>query len=238
MSRTSRLRRAPPIGPPSASFRSLVLATLCFFSLIAAFIGVTSFGGSSSSSNNNNKHNNLKNNNSHNTKMTKVRFDTPQEIPDDIVHLDAILVLGGGVPKSMDEPPIFTQRRCDDAAQVVQRRDDNNNNASSKGLPILCLSAGTAHLPQFISQDGLPVWEATSSAAYLLSKYADLIDKSQVYVETTSYDTISNAFFARTSFTDISGWRKLLVITNEVCLFVICCYSCVCVCGHENAALL
>eukprot|EP00554_Chaetoceros_debilis_P012915 CAMPEP_0194114932 /NCGR_PEP_ID=MMETSP0150-20130528/21949_1 /TAXON_ID=122233 /ORGANISM="Chaetoceros debilis, Strain MM31A-1" /LENGTH=189 /DNA_ID=CAMNT_0038805279 /DNA_START=415 /DNA_END=981 /DNA_ORIENTATION=- len=36
-----------------------------------------------------------------------------------------------------------------------------------------------------------------------------------VYAETTSYDTISNAFFARTSFCDLVGWKKLLIITSE-----------------------
>lgn len=38
---------------------------------------------------------------------------------------------------------------------------------------------------------------------------------NDVYAETTSYDTISNAFFARTSFCDLVGWKKLLIITSE-----------------------
>ena len=42
------------------------------------------------------------------------------------------------------------------------------------------------------------------------------VDEDRLFVETTSYDTISNAFYARTSFTDVTGWRKLLVVTNEV----------------------
>ena len=33
-------------------------------------------------------------------------------------------------------------------------------------------------------------------------------------VETTSYDTISNAYFARSSHTDVIGWKRLLVVTN------------------------
>eukprot|EP00591_Stephanopyxis_turris_P002501 CAMPEP_0195513792 /NCGR_PEP_ID=MMETSP0794_2-20130614/5364_1 /TAXON_ID=515487 /ORGANISM="Stephanopyxis turris, Strain CCMP 815" /LENGTH=255 /DNA_ID=CAMNT_0040641893 /DNA_START=250 /DNA_END=1017 /DNA_ORIENTATION=- len=91
----------------------------------------------------------------------------------------------------------------------------NNDHESSASSPvILCLSAGTAHLPQLMSaHDGLPVWESTASAAYLLETRN--VPKSHVYAETTSYDTISNAFFARTSFTDVAGWNKLLVVTNE-----------------------
>jgi hypothetical protein len=97
-------------------------------------------------------------------------------------------------------------KRCDAAAQVYQQ--------SQKAPAILCLSAGTAHMPQLLSVDGLPVWESTSSATYLLDKLN--IPPKDVFVETTSYDTISNAYFARTSFTDVIGWKRLLIITNEV----------------------
>ena len=79
-------------------------------------------------------------------------------------------------------------------------------------LPIICLSAGTAHVPQLLGKDGLPIWESTSCAAYLANKHKL---SRNVYVETTSYDTIGNAFFTRTSFTDINQWKNLLVVTNE-----------------------
>lgn len=99
-------------------------------------------------------------------------------------------------------------------------------------MPILCLSAGTAHLPQLLSADGLPIWESTACAAYILStannnnnssdnnstatktKTIDIPPES-IYVETSSYDTIGNAFFARTTHTEFKDWRKLLIITNE-----------------------
>ena len=143
-------------------------------------------------------------------------------------QVDAILILGGGVPSALDEPPVYVQQRCDDAAAVI---------AKIVPTPILCLSAGTAHLPQLMSADGRPIWEATSSAAYLAKAHGI---QDQVYVETTSFvslrddlcclgfrffflthqtvckDTIGNAYFARTSHTDIVGWRRLLVVTNHV----------------------
>ena len=132
-------------------------------------------------------------------------------------HVDAIVVLGGGRPTSLDEPPIYVQRRCDDAAALVKRYQalksfNKRKKEMSETLPILCLSAGTAHLPQLLAADGLPIWEATSSAAYLDKKHGI---KEQIYVETTSYDTIGNAFFARVSHTDINGWRRLLIVTND-----------------------
>jgi uncharacterized SAM-binding protein YcdF (DUF218 family) len=133
-------------------------------------------------------------------------FQNPADIPDSLLRsLDVVFVLGGGAPSSLDLPPVYTQRRCDDAARVVERKP---------ALPILCLSAGTAHVPQLLSPAGLPIWESTASAAYLQAKYPSI---RNVYVETTSYDTIGNAFFARTSHADIAGWKQILIVTNEVC---------------------
>jgi len=123
--------------------------------------------------------------------------------------IDAILVLGGGVPESIDEPPIYVIERCKVAANIFNALSDNTNRAPN----IVTLSAGTAHLAQLLSPEGLPIWESTASAGYLINTLG--IDKSKIFVETTSYDTISNAFFARTSFTDIMGWNNIVVITSE-----------------------
>jgi len=167
-----------------------------------------------------------------NTKEENYLYHSPEELPSDLIHsLDAILVLGGGRPKSIDHPPVFVERRCDDAIEVVRRRlesKSSENFGSLKGdykqnLPILCLSAGTAHLPQLLSADGLPIWESTACAAYILSKNnkeknastTNTIPPESIYVETSSYDTIGNAYFARTSHTEFIGWRKLLIVTNE-----------------------
>jgi hypothetical protein len=133
---------------------------------------------------------------------------------------DAIFVLGGGVPLSLYEPPLYVQQRCDDAAAIRHAAASSN-----KDIPILTLSAGTAHLPQLLTPQGLPVWESTSSAAYLQQKHNI---RTNLYLETTSYDTIGNAFFARISHADIVGWRKLLIITNEVRgVFVCIRYVCI-----------
>ena len=152
-------------------------------------------------------------------------YEFVHEIPaSDILKLDAILVLGGGAPESLENPPKYTKERCDLAAQVVKKRRElekvktsssriklDSKSMKSNDLPVLCLSAGTAHVPQLLAKDGLPVWESTSSAAYLQRMHG----LSNLYVETTSYDTIGNAFYTRTSHTDINGWRRLLIITSE-----------------------
>lgn len=124
--------------------------------------------------------------------------------------IDVILLLGGGVPVSPTEPPFYVQRRCDVVAHIIHTMQHSN-------VAVICLSAGTAHVKQYITPDGLPLWESTASAAYLIHHKQYPLSSHQVYAETTSYDTISNAFFTRTSFTDLNHdkWRKVLVVTNE-----------------------
>lgn len=143
-------------------------------------------------------------------------FVDPEQIPTSLIKkIDAVVILGGGRPISLEEPPKYVQQRCDDAASVVRKNEALNSHKRREGheqLPVLCLSAGTAHLPQLLAPDGLPIWESTSTAAYLIKNYS----LQNIYAETTSFDTIGNAFFARTSFSDINGWRRLLVVTSEV----------------------
>ena len=128
------------------------------------------------------------------------------------VQLDAILVLGGGVPLSPKDPPLYVKRRCDVVAELINALQKQSNTIPS----VLCLSAGTAHLPQYITHhNGLPLWESTASAAYLMQHPTYPVPEEYVFEETTSYDTISNAFFTRSTFTDINGWRRILVVTNE-----------------------
>jgi uncharacterized SAM-binding protein YcdF (DUF218 family) len=68
----------------------------------------------------------------------------------------------------------------------------------------------------FLLTDSIALWESTSSAAYLMHHPRYPVGEERLFVETTSYDTISNAYFARTGYTDVAGWRKVLVVTNEV----------------------
>ncbi|KAJ8598821.1 hypothetical protein CTAYLR_008662 [Chrysophaeum taylorii] len=117
---------------------------------------------------------------------------------------DAIVVLGGGPPVSERRTMPFVERRCDAAKQLFD---------TARAKPkILCVSAGTAHAPQLLRADGLPVFESTAAAAYLIDRG---VPRDALVVETTSYDTIGNAFFSRTSHTDVAGWRKLAIVTSD-----------------------
>lgn len=121
-----------------------------------------------------------------------------------VLEFDAIIVLGGGPPITERLPMPFVEARCDAARRLFE--------ASSAQPKVLCVSAGTAHARQVIRDDGLPVWESTAAAAYLIDSG---VPEMALVVETTSYDTIGNAFFTRTSHTDIADWRRLCIITSD-----------------------
>lgn len=114
---------------------------------------------------------------------------------------DAVVVLGGGTPLDVRSPPLWVQQRADLAAAAYFSLCAE----SSRPPFLLTLSGGSAHSPQLIDQEtGLPVFESAATAAYLMEKRH--IPPSQVLFETSSYDTIGNAFFARTSFIDVQQW--------------------------------
>ena len=56
------------------------------------------------------------------------------------------------------------------------------------------------------------VFEATASAAVIINEG---VNSADVFVETTSFDTIGNAFYSRNDHCSLAGWRRLLVITSE-----------------------
>ena len=112
---------------------------------------------------------------------------------------DAILIPGGGLTADGQVPP-WVQARLD---RAIQRH---------RGEPILVLSAGTTHKPPPLDKDGFPIFETRAAAAYLQGKgiHPDLL-----FTETSSYDTIGNAYFAHVVHTGPRGWRRLLVITSD-----------------------
>lgn len=84
------------------------------------------------------------------------------------VSFDCILVLGGGVPLGPTTCLSFVANRCDAAVKIRAAHAVRGNGAELP--PLLCLSAGTAHAPQLLSSAGLPIWEATVSAAHCLAQ--------------------------------------------------------------------
>lgn len=113
--------------------------------------------------------------------------------------LDGIFVLGGGVREGGQLPP-WVIARFERALAI------------GGDAPIVCLSAGTVHRPPPLTAEGYPVLESVAGAAYLLSRG---VAGRRIQVETASYDTIGNAYYARLLHADPAGWKRVAVITSE-----------------------
>eukprot|EP00466_Bigelowiella_natans_P005825 jgi/Bigna1/89914/estExt_fgenesh1_pg.C_580022 len=135
---------------------------------------------------------------------------------------DAIVVLGGGRPKDVHNPPEFVKNRCDIAAKIHKEAKKHGRN-----VYIVPISAGSAHAAMTLFENGMPLYESHASADYLVAlpvvgvvggvvgvnKHG--IDPKMILMETTSFDTIANAYFTRTQFADVMGWKCLWVVTSS-----------------------
>jgi uncharacterized SAM-binding protein YcdF (DUF218 family) len=113
---------------------------------------------------------------------------------------DAIVVPGGGLARD-GRVPEWTAARLDLALSL----------RGAAATPLLVLSAGTAHKPAALDRQGHPITEARAAAAHLAGRG---VPSECVFTENCSYDTIGNAYFARTIHTAVRGWRRLLVVTS------------------------
>ncbi len=105
---------------------------------------------------------------------------------------DAVLIPGGGVSET-GELPEYVKARFELARTVDTRF-------------WIALSAATPHRPP------RPKFEAHAGALYL----AELgIPPERILTETSSFDTIGNAWFARMLHTEPRGLLRLLVINSE-----------------------
>jgi hypothetical protein len=105
---------------------------------------------------------------------------------------DAVIVPGGGLLDDCTLPPWVLNR--------FERAIDR-----AGGAPIIALSAGTFHKPR-------PVYESLVGAQWLI---AQGYPADRVLTETSSWDTIGNAYFARTIHTDPARFHNLLIVNSE-----------------------
>lgn len=113
-------------------------------------------------------------------------------------QFDAILIPGGGLTTSGALTP-FVRARLDRAL-------------GHSAEFYITLSAGTTHLPQPVDSRGYPIFEAIPAAQYLQERG---IPQRRILIETSSYDTIGNAFFARAIHTDPRALRRLLIVNSR-----------------------
>ncbi len=77
---------------------------------------------------------------------------------------------------------------------------------------IVTLSAGTTHKPPPLDVNGYPIFESVAAAHYLM-RHGILPER--ILIETSSYDTIGNAYFSRMIHIDPLSLKKLLIVTSE-----------------------
>lgn len=114
-----------------------------------------------------------------------------------MAQFDAVLVPGGGLTPS-GELTLFVRARLDRAL-------------AHSAQFYIALSGGTTHLPPPLDSHGYPIFEAIPAAQYLCDRG---IPRTRILVETSSYDTIGNAFFARAIHTDPRGLSRLLIVNS------------------------
>ena len=112
---------------------------------------------------------------------------------------DAILIPGGGLLAGGGLPP-WTVSRLELAV------------ARWSGELLIPLSAATTHRPLPLDVDGRAIFESLQAARYLR---AQGVPPTAIAIESSSYDTIGNAWFSRVLHADPLGLARLLVVTSE-----------------------
>lgn len=116
-----------------------------------------------------------------------------------------VIILGGGITKTK-ELPEWSKQRCDEAITYYFYNYKNYD------IKFIVTSGGTYHYPNPVDSNGFTIFECSLMAEYLVKKG---ICKMNIFREYTSYDTIGNAFFIKTIFTDIRKWYDLIIITSN-----------------------
>ncbi len=112
---------------------------------------------------------------------------------------DAVIVPGGGVREGGSLPP-WVESRFEQALAIAG------------GAYILALSAGSTHRPPPLDRTGRPIFESMAGVNYLLRRG---YRRERLLAETSSFDTVGNAWFCRVIHTDPANLRRLAVVTSE-----------------------
>ncbi len=112
---------------------------------------------------------------------------------------DAILIPGGGVKNNGELPP-WVKARLDHAIKI---RDTEY---------IITLSAGTVYKCPPRDENGFPIFESVAAAQYLINH---VVNPDAILTETSSYDTVGNAYFSRVIHVEPGGFKRLRVITSN-----------------------
>jgi hypothetical protein len=116
-----------------------------------------------------------------------------------------VIILGGGIGES-GKLPEWSEDRCKLAVDYYFKNKNLYN------IVFIPTSGGTYHYPNPVDKLGFTIFECNLMTEYLLKHN---IPEENIFREYSSYDTIGNAFFVKTLFTDIRKWYDLIVITSD-----------------------
>ena len=116
--------------------------------------------------------------------------------------MKTIIILGGGLTKNY-QLPTWVKDRCSQAIKIFNNAPDNFN--------IVTASGGSYHYKPNIAGNFIE-FESCIIAKYLIDNQ---IPSDKIYRESSSYDTIGNMFFIRTTITDPLDLKDLIIITSD-----------------------
>jgi hypothetical protein len=116
--------------------------------------------------------------------------------------MKTIIILGGGLTTDYSLP-LWVKDRCDKAIKIFNNDPDNFN--------IVTASGGSYHYKPKISGNFIE-FESCIIAKYLIDNG---IRSDKICRESSSYDTIGNMFFIKTTITDPLDLKKLIIVTSD-----------------------
>ena len=116
--------------------------------------------------------------------------------------MKTIIILGGGLTQNYKLPE-WVKKRCDIGIQIY--KDDPKN------FLFITASGGSYHYrPKIIGN--FVEFESCIISKYLIDKG---IPSDKIYRESSSYDTIGNMYFIKTTLTDPLDLKNLIIITSD-----------------------
>jgi hypothetical protein len=134
--------------------------------------------------------------------------------PDDSDFPHAIVIPGGGLTKD-GKPTDWTQARLRRAKELYDAALADSSKPSGRRNPyIVTMSAGGANKQKTVGpKRSEEKSEAEANAAWMARELG--MPTADILEETISEDTLGNAFYLRTTHTDSSAMRCIVVVTNR-----------------------
>jgi len=118
---------------------------------------------------------------------------------------DAIVVVAGGFTPDNTWLPEWVLERLDYCAEAYKR---------AEGKPYICIAgSATPHKSPPLQKGGFIYHESTMMAEYLIDEHD--VHPAKILKDTSSMDTIGNAYFTRYVHAVPRGWKNVEVVTSK-----------------------